>query len=45
MVRSTIIARLSDGLPLAASTDDDELVEYYSLAFHIDITMTLTFVK
>lgn len=26
MVRSTILARLSDGLPLAASNDDDELV-------------------
>jgi vesicle transport protein SEC22 len=28
MVKTTIIARISDGLPLAASMDDEQ-VEYY----------------
>ena len=31
MVRTTLIARLMDGLPLAASMDDEEGVRTYSL--------------
>lgn len=38
MVRSTIIARTTDGLPLAASNDDDEQVRARSALSRVGLT-------